>query len=296
MTDEAVLRIHGVIGHGKTPHHPALPAGRAGLAFTWLPARGDQGATVALFGTGTVGMPHAVVYGGYLDGAILVVAIHLATGQVYASAPVDSDVVPLSARRLDPDAAVASASPLAQKMSMTTHFNADLAVLLGLPAEGGDYGVFLWLDDLTTPVQRVHVPENAARRAPAASRPAAVELTVGGAAHAPARGEEAIALEWAPGKARLVGSLAASALDREPDSAREPPPLTVLALCQRSRALGWHSTPVAERMRKAGGHSFEVDPGALVQCAVPPERRFALAVLGGLGPAVAVIPPDEPAR
>ena len=56
----------------------------------------------------------------------------------------------------------------------SSFFNFDLATLLGLPGQEGNYRVFLWLDDIVSPIESVTVPANPLRgkgRAVAATQP-----------------------------------------------------------------------------------------------------------------------------
>ncbi|MCY1075735.1 hypothetical protein [Archangium lansingense] len=290
MSDEAEVQLPAALWFGETPHSKKLAPGALGLDFTVAPARGPEGPTVALFGAFALSAPYTLIYRAQLSSAIHIVAVHARTGRVHVNKPADPNALPISATMpKDLDAAIAQANPLERGMVVQTFFNVDLAAHLVLPPEEGDYHVFLWLDDRVTPVRTVHVPANPARQSFGGG--VAIPLALGDTASSPQPRDGAIALERPADGTRLFGALPASALPQEPEAAGSPPPpLTLLAFCQRSRNFGWSTVPVAREMREAKSHAFSFEPSALVRCGDVPEQTYLLAMFGALRSDVVKLP------
>src|SRR5690606_11401786 len=96
-------------------------------------------------------------YGGQFPSPIRVVAIDFSTAQAYSQALSSEKSPPV--RVLVPRRAPASPPRRAQ----SARFMAELPTHLGLPPREATYDVFLWLDDVVTPVQRIFVAEDPTR-------------------------------------------------------------------------------------------------------------------------------------
>jgi len=146
---------------GIQPQSPRMAPGRSGLDFALLPATGFKGPTVALLGLARVPGRYAAAYRERIAGALLVVAVDLRSGAIFQANAEPRNAVPLSTLlNADPPATAEGAG------WVDTYFNLDLRVQLGLPDWGGKYAVFVWLDDLVSPVQIAKIPGEASTERP----------------------------------------------------------------------------------------------------------------------------------
>jgi hypothetical protein len=148
---------------------PALAAGTKGLDFALAPGAGSRGPTIALLGVARVPVSYAETYAARIEGALFIVAIDLRTGAVYQATAEGHDIVPL-AKAMRPDIVQAG------RDQVERYFNVDLGVQLDLPRYGAKYAVFVWLDDLVSPVRIAQMPGDPNRE----SQPKPVDAAAAG--------------------------------------------------------------------------------------------------------------------
>lgn len=262
--------------YGVQPHSPRLPAEGFGLDFALQPARSAGGPTVALFGAARLPGRYGEVYGGRIHGAIQIVAVDAGGGVVYHNHAERADAVPLAAV-MNP-APQPPAGGVAAIQEMETYFNVDLREQLGLPAHLARYAVFLWLDELTSPVQLVDLagpaPEAAARQAPDVSSAAIDFRKTEWTPKAAGSGivlRLASARQGSPGEIRVYGVMSPALLSTSPLS------LTVLALDYRSRNLKWRSVRLPRQTLATRQGAF--DFGVLGLFGEPLRKMFVIASL-----------------
>lgn len=288
----------------QSPLTPKIDEFETGLAFTTSPAENPDGPTVLLhvryqFGPSAIG-----VYGSQLGSAINIVAINVSDGVVHLAPPVTENAIPLSLMMRDePDAATAAQLP----SLIGSSFTADLGELMPLPAAGGRYHVFLWMDDIVTPAQTVDVPPVPSRRPlnrPLTERPARL-VTFGLTPTASAvddrivlvpssrPGDRTVSGSWPPDPGRLI-----RAADPIPRSLRLPYYLSVLVFSHRDRQFGWVSVDLNRLAAGTDPGQFRFDP---VEICGPVTRRQNVFVLATDGAArsnllVLTAEPDSSSR
>ncbi len=141
--------------YGVQPQSPALVPGRLSLDFALVPATSPRGSTTALLAAARLPGRFAEIYGGRIEGAVNIVAIDLRTGAVYHNHAERGGTVPL-ASVMDPDPRPAPG--VARFEQIDSYFNVDLRAQLRLPEHGAKYAVFLWLDDMVSPVRVAKLP------------------------------------------------------------------------------------------------------------------------------------------
>jgi hypothetical protein len=222
------------MGHEKTvwydlgPEVPAIPDGAFGLLFALAPRPGEPGRPL-LHGAFSVPGRYELLYGSRLPGATEIVAIDRRTGRVFREVGENGHLSAPPWKTRTPDL---SRKPL---LAFSGNFSVDLVPHLGLPP--ATYSLFLWLDDLTSAVQ---------------------DLDVGPPPGAPAPGG---AIRFARGSAGVPGASAAIELVAEhgavagrvrcPGPVATDTPLTVLALCHATRAVGWRAEVVPRALGQA---------------------------------------------
>ncbi len=259
--------------YGVQPQSPALVPGRLSLDFALVPATSPRGSTTALLAAARLPGRFADIYGGRIEGAVNIVAINLRTGAVYRNHAERGGAVPL-ASVMDPDPRPAQG--IARFKQIDSYFNVDLRAQLRLPEHGAKYAVFLWLDDMVSPVRVAKLPgppPSGQEERPAAGTPAGIHF--GQAQNTPDPGE-GIALAGAG--SRVYAAVA--------DRARQGK-LNVLALDFRTRAIGWLSFTLPKREG-----AFDFDAAALTG-AVPgeagPQKTFVLVGIGDILSPVLVV-------
>jgi len=271
--------------YGVQAQSPRLPAESLGLDFALRPARSSEGPTVALLGAARLPGRYGDIYGGRIHGAIQMVAIDAEGGGVYHSHAERGDAVPLAAV-MNP-APRPPASGVAAIQEVETYFNVDLRAQLGLPAHRGRYAVFLWLDEITSPVRMADLPsvppEATARPAPDASSGA---IDFRKTEWTPKAAGTGIVLRLAsprqrrPGQLRVYGAVSPALLSGSPLT------LTVLALDYRSRSLKWRCVPVPRQARATREGAFDFDLAGILgespwrDAAEAPQKMFVTASLG----------------
>jgi len=250
--------------YGVQPQSPQLPAEGFGLDFALRPARSAGGPTVALLGAARLAGRYGEVYGGRIHGAIQIVAVDAGSGVVYHNHAERADAVPLAAV-MNP-APQRPAGGVAAIQEMETYFNVDLREQLGLPAHQARYAVFLWLDELTSPVQLVDWPDASSgvtnfRKTEGTRKAAGSGIVL----------RLASARQGSPGEIRVYGAVSPALLSTPALS------LTILALDYRSRNLKWRSVPLPRETLATGQGAF--DFGVLGLFGEPLGKMFVIASL-----------------
>ena len=210
---------------GPQAGSPRLPGEGPGLDFALRPGRRGGAPTVALLGAVRASGREADIYGGRIAGAVQIVAIDWQSGQVYHAAAERPGAVPLSMVMKDPEPPAPGEASIE---AIETHFNLDLRGHLGLPAQPANYAVFLWLDQMTSPVRVAQLPGPDKRVQPLPKK-AGTRVAVSGAA--PGKPSNRVRIQ-APGA---------------------PAGVIVLTLGYRSRELKWR------RVTLPGAAGAEVD-------------------------------------
>ncbi len=249
--------------NGVQPQSPPLTAGRLSLDFALAPARSPRGATVALLGAARLPGRFTEIYGGRIEGAVNIVAIDLRTGAVYHNHAEPPGVVPL-ASVMDPDPKAAPG--VARFEQMDSYFNLDLRAQLRLPPHGARYAVFVWLDDMVSPVRvaKLPGPPPSDKGAPPSGAPAGIHF--GRTPQTPDPGD-GIALSRAG--SRVYVSVAQRARQGK---------LNVLALDFRTRAMGWLGFALPKKES-----AFDFDAVSLtgaVAGTAGPQKTFVLVSIG----------------
>jgi hypothetical protein len=282
--------ISGTPVYGPRPESPPLDPDTFALDFTPRPALSQAGpATVAVFAGGVLPGRYGEIYGGRVAGALQIVAIELRSGRVSHRNAERGHTVPLSAA-MEP-APAPPAPDEAELESLETYFAVDLRAHLGLPPTAASYGVFLWLDEMTSPVRVVQLPGPEGAQTPVLPGAGVTDegfqfrRTEG---TPPAAGVEIVLQQRsvAPGAIRIYGTAAPALLATAPQAPGSDY-FTVLALDYRSRSLKWWSYLVPEYARLARDLAFDFDlltllggPGWL-DATKPPRKAFVLASARG---------------
>lgn len=275
----------------KAPPPPNVPAGELGLKLHLTTVGGDHPTGIILHGGYALGQPYFHLYGGQLNAAIRIVAIAQASGQVFTGFPAPPDTNPTRMPDDDEPTPHPNAAPL---VSVSSTFDVDLREQLRLPETAGDYAVFLWLDDLVTPVQIAHLPGIDPGDIPVQSPPRHVALTAlpaGQTGPSPRQGVVGLSAE-----ADNITLVLPEERIRAPQSqAAQPVWMTVLVHAQRRHVLRWQSelVPSALSIAPEGALTFN-----LFQLIVPPdkpEKLFVVALVGRTLSNVLVVPRADPA-
>lgn len=293
MATDQSIRIPSVVWFDPTDESPSVSSSAiADIQFRLVPGESTLGPSIAVLGTYKLGWPYLDLYGDQIPKPLLVVAVAAATGRVYVA---DLNVIELyvqdDAILLDISDEQANApGPVSNRLSKQGWFNADLAALLDLPPDSGFYHVFVWLDDLVTPVRTVQVPANP-RRAGSASPslfqnevPALVSVRKSPSSPS-ATDEIATDLEYGQGTSfRVYGTVPSSALTNPPSGgAPDSPVLSVLAFSRQQRTVAWSVAAKAyDEMKSSATPNFDFDPFELLKRPQPPENIYVVTVLGTL--------------
>jgi len=246
------LVITRPLWYGPQPQSPRLREDAFTLDFTLEPARHAGAPTLALLGAARLPGRYARTYGGRIHGAVQIVAIELDSGRLYHAVAERAGAVPLTAAmRADtpPQRGEAAIEDL------ETHFNVDLRAHLGLPAQAANYAVFLWLDEVTSPLRLGRLPGPQGQVAPE-TRVAGARITL---------------VQPAPRtKPAAIRVQVAGAVDS----------MLVLALDYRSRALKWRRVPAPRQAPGGGGVGFDLDLSDLLAAGGGSQRTFIVASAG----------------
>jgi hypothetical protein len=246
------LVITRPLWYGPQPQSPRLRQDAFVLDFKLQPARHAGAPTLALLGAARLPGGYARTYGGRIHGAIQVVAIELESGRVYHAVAERAGAVPLAA------AMRADTPPQRGEATLEdieTHFNADLRAHLGLPMNPANYAVFLWLDEMTSPLRLARLPGPQGQVAPE-TRAAGARITL---------------VQPAPRtKPAAIRVQAAGAVDS----------ILVLALDYRSRALKWQRVPEPKQAPAGGKGGIELDLSDLLAAGGRRQKTFIVASAG----------------
>jgi len=250
LTQELV--ITRPLWYGPQPRSPSLRQDAFALDFTLQPARHAGAPTLALLGAARLPGRYARTYGGRIHGAVQIVAIELGSGRLYHAVAERAGAVPLAAAmRADPRPQRGEATV----EDLETHFNVDLRAHLGLPANAANYAVFVWLDEMTSPLRLARLPGPQGQVAPE-PRSAEIRITL---VQAPPRTKPA-----------AIRVRATGALD----------PILVLALDYRSRALKWRRVPEPKQAPAGGEGGFDLDLSDLLAAGGGRQKTFVVASAG----------------
>ncbi|MGC9969419.1 MAG: hypothetical protein ABSE56_02395 [Bryobacteraceae bacterium] len=172
---------------GAQPQSPRIAPGRSGVDFALVPATGSRGPTLAFLGAARVPKRFAEVYAGRIEGAVQIVAVDLRTGAMFENHAEPRNAIPLS-KALNPDPQPSSSATGNDQIE--NYFNVDLRVQLGIPTHGAKYAVFVWLDDMVSPVRIAQMPgEPLTGSAPKPVDASAIGVHFGDSAQTPHAGE-----------------------------------------------------------------------------------------------------------
>jgi hypothetical protein len=271
--------------YGPLPGSPSLDPESFALDFTVQRAVSEAGqATVAVLAGAVLPGRYGNIYGGRLAGAVKIVAIDVRAGGVYHREAERGHAVPLPLV-MDPNPAPPP-SDEAELEAVEVYFAVDLRAHLTLPAAAGVYAVFLWLDEMTSPVRVVQVPgpERVGPVTPPAGRPIDGVFMLRRTEGTPPAGGAEIVLQRggvAPGGIRIYGAVGPELLAAPPQAGGDY--LAVMALDFRSRMLRWRGVPVPRVALAARELAFDFDllglfggPGWLDRPQLP-RRAFVLA-------------------
>lgn len=248
--------------YGAQPQSPSLAPERSGLDFALAPAAGTKGPTVALLGAARLPALYGAIYGARIAGAVRIVAIDLRTGDIYVNNAEPRDLPPLS------NVMKPGAQPPPGAEPADSYFNVDLRAQLRLPPHSARYAVFLWLDEMVSPVRVAQLPGPVLDSNPAieTTDPERAGILFGRAAESPTAAK-GIALR-SSGQ-RIYVDVASDARQGK---------LNVLALDFRSRVTRWLSFALPRRQG-----TFSFDPsmlGGRTPDASGPEKAFFVVSIG----------------
>lgn len=269
MTHGQQIKVSETLWYGKIPGSPDIPATQ-GLAFIPVDAASESGPTVVLAAAYRVGKPHTAYYGGQFPRPIRVVAVNEQTGVVYEADLNSPEHPPIMVLASDEAAAKPDGS------SETAFFNLDMIALLRLPEESGRYKVFLWLDQLVSPVITVDIPANPSRGKgkPVASAPVnVVKFDTEPQTRQPEAASAGLNLTGKPGEPIVHGSGSEIHVEH-PDQ----PVLWIMATSHRDRRFGWVMLRASELPAGASRFSFSLNYLDLVRSANIPQKIFCLGL------------------
>jgi hypothetical protein len=271
MAQSPQFKVPETVWYGETPYSPEVPIA-SGLVFRAVQAVSVSGPTVALAAAYRLGAPYLEYYGGQLPRPVRVVAVDLETGRVYHADLNGPDHPPIRLEASDKDAEAA----MPGSSSESARFNMDLAALLGLPEQAGSYRVFLWLDDLMSPVETVQVPANPARgtgRRVASQPPQLVQFWPDPAAPKPEPG-------------RIVLASSSDPADPSAHGAWVPPKyagphrfvLWLLAASHRERRVGWVAIRAGELPGNVAAAVFSFQAKDVLKSSGIAQKVFVVAL------------------
>ena len=280
------------------PASPQLGEEVSALAVAPRPARSDNGPTVALLGSYFLLAPHAERFGGRVRGAVRILAINVATGQVFHQHATRMGSVPYRLEQAGMGA-LTTGNETSGHFSTSGNFNIDLCEQLCLSGGEARYSVFAWLGDLVSPPVLVRVPANPGRPAsPPMPSQGGEDLRFRATVQTPKGIKGGIALT---GRSRGDHTGDAPRLDLfgiadpmilDPDRAPFPgmtEQLIVLVKWAQHHNISIVSAPLPEGRRDPV--AFEVDIAPLFPRGESLRSAFAIAWLGGVLSPVTLVPP-----
>ena len=271
MISPSNMSISETVWYGETNDSPSIPSPN-GLVFRPVPAQSDKGPTVAIFSGYHLGSPYLEYYGGQIPRAVWTIAINNATGLVYHSDLSDPYHPPISLEASDQE--IDKAPPGWSTESGA--FNLDLCQLLGLPAQGATYRVFLWLDDVLSNVETIGLPADPARGTGYPSAPKAVatkstpigpvttKLRPGGVALTPSgeANSDKVTVHWHP----------------LPSEDPKSTGLWLLAWSHRDREFQWLGITANEVGAAGSPASFELSISEFIEMKNASQKGFMVGV------------------
>ena len=270
-SEKIMIQGTDMVWYQQTPQSPNVPEA-PGLLFTLAAADSANGPTMALFGAYHLGTPFIEYYGGQLVRAIRVVAVDMASGQVYQSDLNSPDHPPIMLEATDKE--VAEAGP--GWSTESGFFNLDLPALLGLPQRGASYRIFLWLDNLISNIVDVKIPANPSR----VERPPTMRIPVDKVQFA----ADPNAIEKKPDliRLRLVKKTDKQFLQGTwmPEHLANPdqPVIWVLAVSHRERRFAWLSLYAKEIPKNLSPLAFQLEVNALLEATDVSQKLFFIAL------------------
>lgn len=179
---------------------PMLPPQGFLVDFNLLPTKKKDGSpTVRLFAAYRIPGDMALAYGAKVNDAAFIAAIDRKTGDVYVADGSKMHGIPLDMQAYANAAPPSKNSPAV--VAAEGDFLIDLPGQIGLPADGGEFAVFVWIDSLISRVKTIKVPPDPKRNgkprfAPRPAQLGAVSLDKKSKTPKPASG--AIVLEPSP--------------------------------------------------------------------------------------------------
>lgn len=271
MTQVYRIEESDIIWYGKKAYSPDLPSG-IGLVFNAVEAVSASGPTVALAAAYRVGSPYTEYYGGQLPRPIRVVAVNEASGLVYDADLKEPDQPPV--RVLISDKAAKEAKP--SGLIESAHFNVDMPALLRLPEQAGRYKVFLWLDELVSPVLTVDIPANPARGKgkPVASGSAqVVHFGADPASPKVESGKLELALTGKPDERVVHGSWMKIKAEKG-----ESPVLWLFVTSHRDRRFGWVAMHAKDTPQNEAVVTFHFNTDDLVKTSDAAQKIFVIGL------------------
>jgi len=280
----SLIEIPRAVWYGVQRDSPQLQKNRFGLDFNLVPAHGLGGPTVALLASARLPGGYGERYGGRIPGATLIVAVDAVTGQVYYGVAERYDAAPLISAT-DDEVAKRLTGEDSKLLSVEVYFNVDLAEQLRLPPIANTYYVFLWLDDVVSPIRTLQVPANPSRSAEdllSTQRPSEI-IEFGDFPVPPLAAGNKIALtpSTQPSDPKIYGAWSPDPANIASQRAKAAPYyLTLLAFNHRDRRLGWVSVDVTQLPTGTNLSRFRVDPLKIVGASDMRQKIFTLAVSG----------------
>jgi|GEM_PF-2662297 len=266
---------------------PEIRSPAFGLKIALVPASRDGNATVGLLGAYRLQGRFSHMYGTRIPGVTCLVARNADTGLVFFGNAEVPHTVPIETV-IDPDARpVDDGEP--KLVAVDGFFNIDLADQLGLPPEKATYSVFGWLDEVTTDVATVDMPENKSRHkmsGPAVGQVREQIVTFGQVDDSPKPGRLPITLRFVAGGVEvgggtIHGAVAPAILPKELPKKDEPPTYVTLMACgQRTRELLWHSIELPDSAIEKKECFFRCPLEPLTTPTEQPQRVFVICMVG----------------
>lgn len=239
---------------GPQPESPHLPVEGSSLDFVLRPATAAEGPTLALLAAARLPGPIAETYGARAEGATQIVAVDSATGAVFSRPAEREGSAPLSAIGSRPKASQAGGATVD---SIEVWFNADLRSHLDLPPEAKAYSVFLWLDEMTSPLHLADLPASGQPSTPSAPAGYTSGIHFRKSSLSPRSPQHGLALRASHNATATIHGVLDLCGISSPDLI-----VTVLALDSGTRQLSSRSFRAHLRDLKASGGAFDFDSSA----------------------------------
>ncbi len=255
----------------KYPTTPELGYEQTGLGFQAVPGVGMAGDTVVLTANYVACSPILNYYEGQLPGPILLVAFDPNSGVVHNHPVLDAKSPPV--RVLTPE----GVKPIQGDSIQKAPFNVDMPSLLALPPEAARYHVFLWLDNVVSPVILVDTPENQNRTLSLLSNRKSSRIVSFNPTKKlePESGSNSILLETVDrdGVKIVTGSWTPGINN----DGKSPYFLSLMAFNHRDRTCGWTSVDINSLPEQTDKRYFQLDPSQLTGSAQENQSVFVMA-------------------